>query len=175
MLVGATCLGYCVCLVVAHFLHLSTKFFVVYFVAIFTLNGRANFFGKFHLCLALYLDSIVSHLQCIEQVLFAYFVHFALNHHDIIIRSTYHQVHISLFKFTEGWVNYEFAIDACHTHFTDRTIERNIRYCKCSRCCKTCQGIRHVFAVRREHDDVYKCLSVIIVGEQRTQHAVYKA
>ena len=172
MLVGATCLSNGVCLVVAHFLNLGTQFFVIHFVAIFALNGRANFFSKFHLSLALNLDCFVSSLQCFQQVAFANFVHFALNHHDIVIRSTYHQIHVSLFKFTEGWVNNEFAIDACHTHFTDRTIKWNVRYCQCSRSSQAGKCIGHVYAVAREHYHVHESFGVIVVGEQRTQHTV---
>ena len=94
-----------------------TEFFVVFFVAIFALHGRTNFFHQFHLSLAVNLDSFVSSLQSFEQILFAHFVHFAFHHHDVFVSSSNHQVHICLFELFESWVDNELAIDASYANF----------------------------------------------------------
>ena len=172
MLVGTAGFGNSVSLVVAFLAHILAEFFVVDFVAIFTLNGASNFLGKFHLSLAVNLDSIVGAFEGVEQIEFRNFVHLTFNHHNIVVSSTYHQIHVGFFKLFKGWVDDEFTIDASNAHFRNRAIERNIAHSESSRSCKTCKGIRHINSITREKNDVYKSIGVIIVGEQRTQHAV---
>ena len=61
VLVGTSCLGNLVSLVVALVVHVLAELLVVDFVAVFALY-HMELFGEFHLGLALYLDSIVGGL-----------------------------------------------------------------------------------------------------------------
>ena len=70
MLVGATCLSDCVCLVIALFMNILAEVFVVGLVAVLAFNSRTDLFSEFHLSLALYLDSIVSRTEGSEEVSF---------------------------------------------------------------------------------------------------------
>ncbi len=115
-----------ICFVVTCFTDCFTQVFVVYFVVIFTFHGFTNLFSQLHLRLAMNFDSFVSHLHCFQQFCLGYFVHFTFYHHDILISSGYHQVHISFFQLFKSRIDNELTVDTCHTYFRDRSVEWNI-------------------------------------------------
>ena len=86
-------------------------------MTVFALNGGSGFFSEFHLRLALALDCLVGKLESVEQFSFRNFVHFAFNHHNIFISSTYHKVHVGFLKLFKGRVDDELTIDAGYAHF----------------------------------------------------------
>ena len=118
--------GDSVSLVIASVVNSLAEFFVVYFMAIFAFYGRANLFGQFHLGFTLYLDCFMGGFHGFQQVFFGNLVHFTFHHHDILISSAYHEIHVCLFQLVESRVDDELAIDTCYAHFGNRSVERNI-------------------------------------------------
>ena len=118
--------SYCISLVITSLTNCLTQFFIVYFMVIFTFHCLAYFFSQLHLSLAMHFDSFVSYLHCFQQFSFRYFVHFAFYHHDVIISSGNHQVHISFFQLVKSRIDYKLTVDTCYTYFRDRSVERNI-------------------------------------------------
>ena len=123
-------LCYVVGWLIAYLLNIGTQILVVYFVAVLALNVCAKFLHQFLLKLALWLDGIVSSLERSKKILLRNFLHLALNHHDVLLGSTNHQIHISLFQLLECWVDDELAVDTCYTNLRNWTLERYIRTSK---------------------------------------------
>ncbi len=174
VLVGAAGLGYGVCLVVALLANVGAQCLVVYFVVVFALGLLAGFFLQLHHHLALLLDLLVSHLQGFEQLGLAGLVKLSLHHHDVVVGGAYHQFDIGLGYLVESGVYDPFAVDAGHTHLGDRAVEGDVAHSQGGRCGQTCQRVGSVVLVGREQRHVHKRLCMIVVGEKRTQHAVYK-
>ena len=151
-----------VCRSVALVLYLLTEFFVVDFVVVLALHVRAEFFREFLLELAHGLDGFVCHLEGFEECAFGHFVHFAFHHHDVVFRSTYHNVHVGLFELLEGGVHHVFTVDAGHTNFRNRTVEGDVAGSQSSRSGKTGQCVGHVYAIGREERDVNVNLAVVV-------------
>ena len=105
---------------------LLAQVLVVHLVAVLTLHVGAELLHQFCLQLTHRTDSLLGSLQGSEQILLRNLLHLALNHHDVLGRSSNHQVHVSLLHLLEGRVDYVFSIDACHTYFRNRALERNI-------------------------------------------------
>ncbi len=164
VLVGTAGFGYGVSAVVALVVYVFAQVFVVDFVAIFAFHF-ACFFGKFHLSLALLLDGGVCGLEGCQEVGFGYFVHFAFDHHDVVVGGTYHQFHIGLFELLECGVDDKFAVDACHAHLGDWSVEGYVADGEGGTGCQSGQGVRHVYAIGREQGDVDERVGVVIVGE----------
>lgn len=174
VLVGAAGLGYGVSAVIAFVVYVFAQVFVVDFVAIFAFYFAYGF-GEFHLDFALLLDGGVCGLEGCQEVGFGHFVHFAFDHHDIVVGGAYHQLHIGLFELLECGVDDKFAVDACNAHLGDGAVERYVADGEGGTGCQSGQGVRHVYAVGREHDDVDERVGVVIVGEKGTQYAVHEA
>ncbi len=126
VLVGAALLCNRVGFVVAFFANVLAELFVVDFVAVFAL-GVAYFLGQFHLGHALHLDGFVGGLEGVEQNLLADFVHFAFDHHDVVVGGANHQLEVCVFQFFEGGVDNEVSVNACNAHFGNRALEGNVR------------------------------------------------
>ena len=62
------------------------------------------------------LDSLVSCLESAKQILLAHLIHLTFYHHDVVVGSTDHKVHVSLFHLLESRVDDIFAIDANNTN-----------------------------------------------------------
>ncbi len=115
MLVGRAGLGNGICAVVALLAHVGAEGFVVDFVAVLALHGRAYLFGELHLGLALHADGVVGGAEGGQEVGFRHFVHLALHHHDVVVGCAYHELHVGAFKLLEGGVDNKLAIDAGHS------------------------------------------------------------
>ena len=165
-------LGNVVSGLVASGLHQLAQFLVVNLMAVLTLHVGTKFLGQFLLQLAHGLDSLMGSLQGAKQILLANLLHLALNHHDILLGSTYHQVHISLLQLCKGGVDNVFSVDTCHTNLTDGAIKRYVAAAQCSTGGKTCQCIGHIHAICRIKDYIHINLCMVIAGEQRTQGTV---
>ena len=173
LLVGLAGLSHSVALGIDLLAHALVEFLVVGLVAVLAL-GDAQLLGPLLLDQAHGLDSLMGSLQGGNQVILAHFVHFALDHHNIIVSRTYHQFHVSFLNLLKRRVDNEFAVDACNAHLGNGLFKRHIAHCDGSRCGKTCQGIGGVNAVAREHQDVNDGVGVIIRGEQGPEHTVNK-
>ena len=152
-------------LVITSLTNCLTQFFVVHFVTIFTFYRLTYRFCQLHLSLAMNLDGFVSHFHGFQQFSLRHFLHFAFHHHDVLISSGNHKVHICFFELFKSRVDNELTVDTCHTYFRDRSVERNIGNGKCCRSCKSCQRIRHIYTISREEDDVHIYLCMIIIRE----------
>ena len=126
MLVGASGFGNGVSLVVAFFVNVAAKVFVVDFVAVFAFNGLASCFGEFNLSLALNLDGFVCCLEGCEKVGFGNFVHFAFDHHDVVVCGTDHELHVGFFELLESGVDYELSTYAGYAYFRDGSVEGDV-------------------------------------------------
>ena len=157
---------------VASGLHLLAQLLVVNLMTVLTLHVGTKFLGQLLLQLAHGLDCLVGSLQGTKQILLADFLHLALNHHDIILGSTYHEVHICLLQLCEGGVNHVFTVDTGHTNLTDGTIKRYVAAAQRCTGCKTCQCIGHIHAICRIEDHIHINLCMVIAGEQGTQGTV---
>ncbi len=163
MLVGTTGLGYGICFVVAFFTHILAEVLVMHLVAIFAFHSLACGLGHFKLDFAMLFDFFMGNLEGFEEFGFRNLVHFAFNHHDIVVGGTDHQLHIGLFKLLESGVDYEFTVDTGNTHFRDRAVEGDVAASDGCRCGKPCKSVGHVDTVGREHGDVHKSLGVVVI------------
>ena len=121
---------------------------------------------------ALRLDSLVRSLDSFEHHGLRHLFHLAFHHHDVVIRSGYHQLEVCVLALLEGRVNHHLAIYTRYTYLAHRTLERYIRACERSTCCQTGNALRHVDTVSRIHRYVDEGLCVIIGREERTKGAV---
>ena len=146
LLVGASGFSHSVAFGIHFLAHALMQFFVVGFVAVFAFH-HLELFGEFLLSHTHRLDSLVCSLQCCNEVVFAHFVHFAFNHHNIVISCTYHQFNVCIFLLFKGWVDDEFTVDTRHAHFSDRFFEGHIAHCDSCRCCQAGKSIGLVLPV----------------------------
>ena len=106
--------------------HLLTQGLVVHLVVILTLHVLAQFLGELGLQLTHGLDGGHGSLQGTNHVLLAHFLHLAFHHHDVLSRSTNHDVHVGLFHLVEGRVNDILTVNTGHAHLTDGALEGDI-------------------------------------------------
>ena len=119
-------LHHVVSLLVALSLNLLLQFVVINLMTVFALHVSSEFLHQLLLHYTHRLDSLVSSLQGIEKVNFLNLVHLTFHHHDVILCSTYHQVHVGISHLCLRRINYEFTADTCHANLRNRTLERNI-------------------------------------------------
>ena len=160
---------------VALLLHLLAQFLVVYLVVVLTLHVGAEFLRELSLQLTHGLDGIHGSLQGAEQVLLRHFLHLAFHHHNILSRSTHHDIHVGMLHLFGSRINHILAIHTGYAYLTNRALERYVGACQCSRGGKACQCIGLVDTVGREQHHIYIHLSMIVAGEERAQHAVHEA
>ena len=141
-------LGDVVAALVALGLDVGTELLVIDLVAIFH-DWLANSLHEFLLYETVNLDGIVSSLECAKQILLAHLIHLTLDHHDVLVGSTNHKVHVGLFHLLESRVDDIFAIDANHANLRDWTLERNTAHSHCSRSSKSGKCVWLVFFIRR--------------------------
>ncbi len=174
MLVGASCLCDCVSLVIAFFADIIAEILVIDLVAVFAFHGGTCLFGEFHLSLALNLDSFVSHTESVKEFSLAHFVHLTLHHHDVLVSGTYHKFDIGTVTLFECGIDHEFSVNACYTHFRDRSVEGDIAYRHGGRCCKSGKSIGHILTICRVHSDLHDGVGVVVVREKGAESTVNK-
>ena len=174
VLVGTSGLSHGISLVIAFFMNVGAESLVVDFMAIFALHGTYSL-GQFELGLALHLDSVMSGLEGSQKFSFGHFVHFAFHHHDVVVGGTDHEFHVGFFELFESGIDYEFTVDTGNTHLRDGSVEWYVADCDCSRCSESGQRVGHVDTVGGIEGYVDESVSVVIVGEERTEHAVNEA
>ena len=141
-------------------------------MAIFALHVGAEFLPEFLLELAHGLDGSVGSLEGLEEGAFGHFLHFAFHHHNVFLRGTYHEFHISLFELFEGGVDDKLAIDASHAHLGDGAVEGDVGASQGCAGSKAGECIGHIYAIGGEEGDVDVNLSVIVAGEEGAECAV---
>ncbi len=125
MFVGTALLGDRVSFVVAFFAYVLAQVLVVDLVAVFALD-HTEFACEFLLCDTLLLDGVVGCFEGFEEHLFAHFLHFAFNHHDVVVGGAYHEFEIGFFELVHGGVDDELAVDAGNAYFRDGSLEGNV-------------------------------------------------
>ena len=105
-----------VALLVALCLNLLAKVVIVNLVAVLTLHIRAQLLHELILHLAHRLDSLVGCLQRVQEISFLNLLHLALNHHDVVLRRTYHEVHVGRGHLLECRVDDILSVDTCYTY-----------------------------------------------------------
>ena len=107
-------------------LDLLTEFLVVDFMIILTLHVSTLLLSQLILELAHRLDCLGSSLEGTDQILLSNFLHLTFHHHDVLLGSTNHDIHVSLFHLLECRVNNILTIDTSYTNLRDVVLERNI-------------------------------------------------
>lgn len=172
VLVGGACTCYGVSLVVALVMNVLAEFVVVDLVAVCTFFLFAGFFHKLELGHAVLLDFGVSHFECLEKFGFRNLVHLTLDHHDVVVGGADHKFDVSLFDLFESRVDHPLAVDACNANFGNRSVERYVTASQSCRCRDSCECVGGVVFIGRIKSYVYERVCMIIVGEERTEHAV---
>ena len=113
-------------------------------------------------------------LECFEECAFGHFLHFAFHHHDVFLRSTYHEFHIGLFELFEGGVDDKLAVDTRHAHLRDRSVEGDVGASQCCAGSKAGECIGHIYAIGGEEGDIDIYFGVVVAGEEGAQCAVYE-
>ena len=117
-------------------------------------------------------DRLVRSLDSLQHNRLRHLFHLAFDHHDVVIRSSHHQLEVSVLALLEGRVDNHLAVHTRYTYFADRSLERNIRASQSSSCSESGNALRHIDAVRRIHRDVYERLCVIVRREEGTKGTV---
>ena len=107
-------------------LDLLTKFLIVDLVVVLTLYVSTLLLSQLILEVAHRLDCLGSHLEGTDKILLRNFLHLTFHHHDVVLGSTYHDIHVCLFHLLECRVNDIFTIDTSDTNLRDVVLERNI-------------------------------------------------
>ena len=163
-----------VSLLVASSLYSLAQLLVINLMTVFALYISTQLPGQLLLQLTHRLDGSMSTLQSLQQITLLNLLHLTLYHHDILLGSTDHQVHIRLLQLSIGRIDYELAVYTSDTNLTDRTLEWNIATAQRSTCSKTGKSIRHVNAIGTEQNNIHINLGMIVAWEQWTQCTVHQ-
>ena len=93
------------------------EFFVVFLVAVGPLDGLSGFFHQFHLHLAVFFDFRMGEFDGFEHFGFADFLHFPLDHHDVVVCGCDHYVQVTVFHLAEVRVYFKFAVYSGYPDF----------------------------------------------------------
>ena len=52
----------------------------------------------------------MSGAECLQEIGLAGLVHFAFYHHDVVVGSTYHQLHVGILELLECRINYKLTV-----------------------------------------------------------------
>ena len=159
-------------LVVALSPNVLLQLLVILLVAVLTFGLFADLLHEFFLHEAHRFDSFVSRLEGVEEVLFRHLVHLTFHHHDILVSSADHQIHIGFLQLLESRVDHELAVDTSHTHLRDRSVEWDVGNSQRSRSRETRQRIRLVHTIRGNHIHRHESLRMVVIREQRSEGTV---
>ena len=109
-----------------------------------------------------------------EEVGFGGFVHFAFYHHDVVVGGAYHEFHVGFLHLLEGGVDHKLAVDACNAHLGDWTVEGDVAHGESCRGGETGEAVGGIDAVGGVEGNIHEGVGVVVVGEERTEHAVDK-
>ena len=165
MLVGVSCSSLSISAFVREVVNSLLQLIVIHLMAILTFRLFAVLFHHLFDSLALRLDSIMSGFDCLQHHRFRNLFHLALNHHDVVIRSSHHQLEVCSFALFKCRVNHHLAIYACYTHFAHGCLERYIRASQSSTSSQTGNRLRHIYAICRIHRYINEGLCVIVGWE----------
>ncbi len=142
LVLGQRSLGGLVAAGVAGFVDRFLELFVLDVVRIVALvHIGAQFVHQFLLHAAVFLDFFVGELDGLEHVVLGDFLHFTLDHHDVLLGGGDHQFEVGALRILEAGVDDELAVNAGHADFGDRTLERQVARGQCGRCGQARQGV----------------------------------
>ena len=148
------------------------QFLVVHFVAIGPLHILAELLHELYLHGALLLYLLVGEFDGLQHVGLAHLVHLALDHQDVVYRSTDHDVDIGTGVVAESGVDDELTVDTRYAHLRNGTAEGNIRYGERRRCGEARERIRLNVLRRRNQIHRHENLRMVIRRKERTEGPV---
>ena len=154
---------------------LLAQVLIVDLVVVLALHICAELLGQLILQVAHRLDSLLGSLQSANQVLLRHLAHLTLNHHQVVLGATNHDIEVGVLHLVECRIDDILAIDASHTALRDGVLKRYGGAGHGSRSCKASERIGLILAVAREQPDLHEYLTVEIRGEQGAQGTVHKA
>ena len=150
------------------------QLFIVDLVAVFPLFLFTGFFGQGELGLAHGLNGIVGELNGFQHFSFAHFLHFPLDHQDVVVGGANNKLNIRIFNLGKGGIHHQLALYTGYPYFGNGSMKGDIRYCKGSRCGQACKCIGRCVRLGRHEGDIDKCFRMVIIGEQGTQGPVHQ-
>ena len=102
--------------VIAECLYCLAELFVILFVAVSPFDSFSDSFGELHLHFAMLFDLFVCEFDGLKHFSFADLFHLTLDHHDVVVCGSDHNVDVGLGHFTEVRVDFELAVDSCHSY-----------------------------------------------------------
>ena len=171
MLVGITLTGNGIRFIVAFSPDVFTQLFIIHFMTIspfFFIHG----FCQFHLNQTMIFNSFMSKFNSVEHFFLGNLVHLALNHHDILVGCSNHNIQIGSCQLALGRVNHKLPIHTSYTYLGNRTVERNITHGNSCRGSQSGQTIRHRLFICRVQRYLHESFCMVIIREQRSQSPV---
>ena len=107
-------------------LDLLAQLLVVHLVTVLALHVGAQLLRQLVLQLAHRLDGLGGSLQGTDEVLLGHLFHLALNHHNVVLGGTHHEIHIGLFHLLEGRVNNILTINASYANLGNGVLKGDI-------------------------------------------------
>ena len=170
----STCLSNLIATLIAILVTSSLKGLIILLVAILSLLHLANSLCKLLKGKALFLNLVVSKLNCAKHNILAHLIHLTLHHHNVIVGSRYNKLQVCLCKICKGWVNTIIAINPGNSHLRYRSVEWNVTHCQCACSSKSCKRIGSINSICGDKIYINKNFCVKIIREERPQSAVYK-
>ena len=148
------------------------KLFVVDLVAVGALHVLAQLLRKLDLYGAVLLDLLVRELDGAEHDLFRNLLHLALDHQDIVDRTSDHDVEVYLLHVRVVGVDDVLTVDAGYADLRDGAAERDVRHGQRGRCGQSGQCVGLNVLVGRDEGDRHIDFGVVVCGEQGAERAV---
>ena len=124
--IGDALFGKVVAFLVDGIAEVLAEFFVVDFVAVFAFGSFASFDGELGNGAALNFDGFMSGFECIEHYLFADFLHFAFDHHDVFFGCSDDEVEVSTFDVGHRGVDDVMSVEIGDADLGDGAVEGDV-------------------------------------------------
>ena len=121
------------------------------------------------------VDGLLRHFEDLDHVLFADFVHLALDHDDGVAFAGHHEVHVAMLQLSNRRIDDKRTVDPADAHLGDRAVEGSAGQQKRYRSTVAGEHVAVVFAIGRDDraDDLY--LVAEPVGKERADGPVDQA
>ena len=114
----------------------------------------------------------MSLLDRLDHIALGHLLHLTLDHHDVLLRRTDHQVDIGTIELVECRIDHPLVIKTDHSHLREHFVKGNGADRHSGRGCQPGQLVGKLIGVTAEEDDLHVDLAVVVLGEEGTQSAV---
>ena len=159
-------------LVVAAVVDLLVQLGILCIALVGALDVGAHLASQLVLHTTLYLDRLVSLLDRLDHIALGHLLHLSLDHHDILLRRTDHQVDIGTIELVECRIDHPLTIETDHSHLREHLVKGDSADRHSGRGCQPGQLVGKLIGVTAEEDDLHVDLAVVVLGEEGTQSAV---